>query len=98
MRRLPDEREIKRDFKARQSRQFFAIGLSLFLLLLSALIYTRADVFGAISKHVILVSQVIVIAAFVGFSGFNWRCPSCGKYLGSDISRRVCKQCGVRLG
>jgi hypothetical protein len=87
-----------RDFKSRQSKQFVAIGVALFLLLLSTLLYTRADIFGAISKNSILVSQVIVIAAFVGFSGLNWRCPSCGKYLGSDITRRSCKQCGVRFG
>jgi rRNA maturation endonuclease Nob1 len=27
----------------------------------------------------------------------NWRCPSCKKYLGKNINRHTCKQCGNRL-
>lgn len=96
--RSGDEKEIIRDFKSRQSRQFMAIGVALVLLLLSALVYTRSDVFGMVPKTIIFLSQLIVIVAFIGFSGLNWRCPACKKYLGSDIRRRVCKSCGVRLG
>ncbi len=84
-------------FKVRQSRQFIAIGLALFMLLLLTLLYTRNDIFGAFSKGTVFAAQFIVIAAFAGFSSVNWRCPSCGKYLGSDINRRICKRCGIRL-
>jgi hypothetical protein len=39
----------------------------------------------------------VLIAAFICFSAFNWRCPLCKKYLGSNINRHICKHCGTRL-
>ncbi len=86
-----------RDFRSRQSRQFVAIALTLFILLFLALLYTRYDLFGVFSKNTIFGAQIMIIAAFIGFSALNWRCPSCRKYLGNDISRRVCKLCRARL-
>jgi rRNA maturation endonuclease Nob1 len=31
------------------------------------------------------------------FSLFNWRCPSCNKYLGKAINAKFCAKCGVQL-
>ncbi len=98
MKTVRDQQKIIRDFKYRQGRQFFAIGVTLVLLLVSALVYTRSDVFGTVSKNAVFAAQLIAIIAFVVFSAVNWRCPSCGKYLGSDITRRACKHCGCKLG
>lgn len=92
-----DDEQIKREFGVRQSRQFLAIAVTLVLLLFLTLIYRRSDLFGELSKQTILAAQVAVIVAFVGFSAFNWRCPLCKKYLGSDIGRRICRRCGTRL-
>ena len=88
---------IVRDFRSRKKRQFVAIAAALFLVLLSAVMYKRPDLFGAFSKGTLFGAQVVLIAAFIGFTGFNWRCPSCTKYLGNDINRRLCKKCGARL-
>jgi hypothetical protein len=85
------------DFKLRQSRQSLAIGVTLLLLLFLALLYKRPDLFGEFSKDTIVTIQILLIAAFIGFSAFNWRCPSCKKYLGNNIIRRICKHCGTRL-
>lgn len=85
------------DFRLRQSRQLLAMALTLFLLLFLVLIYKRTDIFGEFSRNDIFAWQIILIAVFIGFSVFNWRCPSCNKYLGSDINRRICKKCGIRL-
>lgn len=98
MKQVRDARQIMRDFRARQSRQFIAIGLTLFLLLFLTLLYTRSDIFGIFSKNTVFVTQALIIFAFICFSALNWRCPSCKKYLGSDIGRRICKHCGTRLG
>ena len=92
-----DDQQIMREFGVRQSRQFLAIAVALILLLLLTLIYKRTDLFGTLSKDHIFAAQVVVIAAFIGFSAFNWRCPSCRKYLGTDIARRICRRCGTRL-
>jgi len=85
------------DFRLRQSRQFLAMALTMFLLLLLVLIYKRSDIFGEFSKNNIVGLQIILIGVFIGFSAINWRCPSCNKYLGGDINKRICKKCGIRL-
>jgi hypothetical protein len=97
MKQKRDQREIIQDFKLRQSRQFLAIGLALFILILLTLVYKRPDVFGEISRNTVFGAQIIVIAGFVGYSSLNWRCPACKKYLGSNINRYFCKECGTKL-
>lgn len=92
-----DNKQIMRDFRLRQSRQFLAIAATLLLLLFLSLLYKRSDIIGELSKNTIFAAQIVLIAAFIGFSAFNWRCPSCKKYLGKDINRRKCKQCGTIL-
>jgi len=86
-----------RDFRLRQSLQILAVATALFLILFLAVVYKRPDRFGEFSKDAIFATQLALIVAFIGFTAFNWRCPSCKKYLGNNINRRVCKKCGTRL-
>jgi hypothetical protein len=92
-----DDIQIKREFWLRQGRQFLAIAVALFLVILMAVVYKRHDLVGEFSKNSLVAAQLVVIAAFIGFTAFNWRCPSCKKYLGSDIFRRACRHCKTRL-
>ena len=92
-----DDKKIVQEFRLRQNRQFLAISITLLLLIFLTLIYKRPDLFGEFSREIISITQLVLIAAFIGFSVFNWRCPSCKKYLGHNISRQRCKQCGTRL-
>lgn len=92
-----DEQTVRREFIVRQTRQIIAIAAALFLVLLFAVIYKRPGLFGNFSKDTLSVLQVLLVIAFFNFTAFNWRCPSCGKYLGGDITRRVCRRCGARL-
>jgi len=92
-----DDNQIKQDFRLRQNLQYLAISLTLLFLLFLVLLYKRPDLFGEFSKSSIFSAQVLLIAAFIVFSVFNWRCPSCNKYIGNDINRRICKNCGTRL-
>ncbi|MDA8100986.1 MAG: hypothetical protein M0042_15315 [Nitrospiraceae bacterium] len=92
-----EEMFIIRQYRMRQTRQIVAIALSLFLVLLLAVVYKRPDRFGEFQKQTIFGLQVIVIAAFISYSLYNWRCPSCSAFLKSDIGRRHCKKCGARL-
>jgi hypothetical protein len=90
-----DRNEIIADFRLRQGRQLLGIAVALLLIVLLAMIHHRSDLFGNISKSAILSMQAMVIAAFIGFTSVNWRCPSCNKYLGSNIYKRGCSKCGA---
>ncbi len=92
-----DNKQIMQDFGVRKGRQFLAIAVTLVLLLFLVLLHKHPDLIREISKDTVFVAQIVLIAAFIGFSALNWRCPSCNKYLGNDISRRICKHCGTRL-
>jgi len=92
-----DNKRIMDEFRLRQSRQFLAIGVTLLLILVVAAVYRRPDIFGEFQRNNLFGAQAIMIAAFIGFSSYNWRCPSCKKYLGNDINRRGCRHCGTRL-
>lgn len=91
-----DSRQIVQEFEVRRQRQHFAIAASLFLVLFLVLIYKR-PLLGEISKNTIFGAQIIVISTFIGFTNFNWRCPSCNKFLGNDIGMRICRKCRTRL-
>jgi ribosomal protein S27AE len=92
-----DDKQIKQEFHTRQNRQFIAIAAALFCVLLCAVVYKRPDIFGTFSKGTLFGAQALIIASYIGFTSQNWKCPSCGKRLGNDINRQVCKKCGSRL-
>jgi len=85
------------EFRVRQNHQFIAIAITLFGVLLCAVIYKRPDLFGEYSKGTLFGAQAVVIASYVVYTSYNWTCPSCGKHLGTDINRQICKKCGARL-
>ncbi len=92
-----DETPVMKEFRRRQTRQIITVAVALFLVLLAAVIRKRPDIFGAVSLQSLFAGQAIVIAAFIGFTVMNWRCPSCGKHLGGNIDRRRCGKCGALL-
>ena len=92
-----DDTQIKREFWKRQGRQIVAIAVALFLVILTAVVYKRHDLFGEFSRSSLVAAQIIFISAFIGFTAFNWRCPVCQKYLGRDIHKGVCRHCRTTL-
>ncbi len=95
--RKKDAQTIMRDFAVRRTRQIIAIAATLILVLLLAVLYKRPDLLGAFSKDTLVSVQILLILAFLNFTALNWQCPSCKKYLGNDLNKRACKQCGSRL-
>ncbi len=89
--------QIMHAYHALQNRQIVAIAAALFLVLLLAAAYKRPDVFGSFDKTMLFTLQAFIIALFIGFTAWNWRCPSCRAFLANDISRRQCRRCGARL-
>jgi hypothetical protein len=94
--RKEEEESIRRQYKARRDRQLLAISFAVILLLFLTLIYRRPDLLGEMRKDAIVSGQVFVIVGFFVYSFLNWRCPSCGRYMGNDIFRRTCKRCRCR--
>ena len=50
-----------------------------------------------LTDQTFLVVVGVVILGFFGFSLINWRCPSCGAYLGQRLNPRDCSACGAPL-
>ncbi len=92
-----DEHRLKQEFQARRTRQVIAVAAAIALIVLVAVLFRRPDLFGGLSKGTIVKVQIVVIILFVNFTSYNWRCPSCRRFLGSDIGRQTCKNCGIRL-
>ncbi len=92
-----EDTAIMKEFRRRQTRQILAVAVVLFLVLLAAVVRKRPDIFGEFSSASLFAAQAICIAAFIGFTAMNWRCPACGRHLGGNIDRRRCGRCGTKL-
>ena len=91
------EERIRAEFAKRQGRQSVAIAAAMLLIVVFALLYARPGWLGPNSRSTIFAAQAVVIAAFIGFTWQNWRCPACNRHLGGDLHRRGCRKCRVRL-
>lgn len=92
-----DKDRIKREFKTRRIRQIIAIGTTLALLLLLAILYNHTQMLEGFAKNDILAAQILLLCSFIAFSWYNWKCPSCNNYVGPDINRAACRHCGAKL-
>lgn len=45
----------------------------------------------------IALGAVVLVLSGVGCSWLVWRCPACGRYLGRNLSPKLCPHCGVPL-
>ncbi len=95
------ENKERIEYRARyaviRSRQRIAVLLAFTCVAFLALISKYPGLFFELPKHWVIRIQVLIILVFVNFTAWNWRCPACKKYLGHDIGRKVCPQCGEAL-
>jgi hypothetical protein len=89
--------QVRAEFAKRQGRQIVANAAAILLVIVFAILYGRPGWLGPNSKGTIFSAQVVVIAAFIGFTYQNWRCPACRRHLGGDLYRRACRKCRARL-
>ena len=95
---LLPESELRQEFARRRTRQWLIV-LPVFIAILA--IRAAGDtknptVYGMPTSAVIAIGFAMVIGAIV-FSLWNWRCPSCSKYLGRGINPSFCAKCGFKL-
>ncbi|HTZ19233.1 MAG TPA: hypothetical protein VMB78_12425 [Dissulfurispiraceae bacterium] len=91
------EDQIKLDFARRRRRQMIAIATTCISLVLLALVANHPDIFGSYARNDILSAQILLLAGFIWFNIYNWRCPLCKKSIGPDINIRVCRHCRTGL-
>ena len=90
------EEKIKSDFKIRKTRQIIAIFptiASMFVILFVADKNPDKSIMGI---PLLPVSVVVVVSVLI-FSLWNWRCPSCNRYIGKAINPKFCSKCGIKL-
>ncbi len=78
-----DHNQIMQNFRLRKSRQFIAIAAAMLLIIFLALLHNRPGLFGQLQKKTVLATQLIVIAAFIGFSSVQLEMPSVQKISGT---------------
>lgn len=91
------EDRIRAEFAKRQGRQSVAIAAALLLVIVFAILYARPGWLGPNARGTIFSAQSVVIAAFIGFTYHNWRCPVCKRHLGGELHRNRCAKCQARL-
>lgn len=91
------EKIIVEQFARCYRRQIIGICVSVFFVLFLAAVYKRPDIFGEYLKSSLFAAECLVVAAFIGFTAANWRCPSCVRYLGHDLLIARCRRCGAKL-
>ncbi len=90
--------EIKAEFAVRRRRQLLLLIPVILMFAFAILVGTGklpvpVDPDSATPKVVLF----LVVAACVGYSWVNWRCPACNGYLGRGIEPKHCRNCGAQL-
>lgn len=91
------KRQVERyrdEYAVRRRRQAFAV-IPVALLGLAGAV-SGGTFFGMGQDGVMAAVGVVVLGLF-GFSLVNWRCPSCGAYLGQRLNPKRCRSCGVEF-
>lgn len=95
---LLPESELREEFARRRTRQWILV-----IPMVIAVIAIRSagdsgdpTSYGLPTSVAIAIGFALIIGA-IAFSLYNWRCPSCSKYLGKGINPTFCAKCGFRL-
>ncbi len=92
-----DNEQAAQRFGIIRDRQVTAIALAIVAVIVVVVASKRPDLFGEYSRKTVLLVLGGIILFFINFSSWNWRCPSCKRYLGSDIAQVCCRKCGARF-
>jgi hypothetical protein len=93
------ESELRQDFARRRLRQWLVVipaALAIIAIRVADDAADGAKIYGMSSGTIIAIAFVMIVGILV-FSLWNWRCPSCSKYLGRGINPTFCGKCGFKL-
>jgi hypothetical protein len=95
---LLPESELRQDFARRRTRQWLiVIPVAIAIIAMRVAGDSRNETFYGMPTTVVIgIGFAMVIGAII-FSLYNWRCPSCSKYLGRGINPSFCSKCGFKL-
>lgn len=93
-----EPKEIQTEFKKRKLRQILVVVVLVPIIgvLFYAMNNTDFELGGLTDDRIGLMAMLAMGLAAI-FSLFNWRCPSCKKYLGRKMNQYYCPHCGVKL-
>lgn len=92
--------EIKAEFRKLRRRQLFIMIPTIAIAFIFALYAGTSPNFQNLTGRYETLCLIIFLAAFLllsTFSVYNWRCPSCKKYLGKSLNPAYCERCGAKL-
>lgn len=88
--------ELRELFKRRRRRQWL-VGLPMLGAYGLFILLDKTDSSAGLQSTVLIIGACAFTLAAVGFSVWNWRCPSCDRYLGRNMNLKICGNCGFRL-
>jgi hypothetical protein len=88
--------EIRREFARRRRNQLVLVLPVLVAIFIMTAVEDSQAAYGIPTALLMPAAFVIIIGA-VAWSLYNWRCPSCSRYLGRWINPRFCVRCGAQL-
>ena len=89
-----EAKHVMSEFSRKRKLQYFFSGVTVVLIIAAALARSRSV--PSLSTAYVWIMLVIAVGLIV-FSFFNWRCPSCKKYMGRGYNIKNCPLCGVKL-
>lgn len=91
-------RQVKTEFKERKTKQIAATVIFLpFLFGFFWFSENHQKSFFGMPENIAVPVFIALIVIITVFSFYNWRCPSCKKYLGKGYNPKFCPKCGVEL-
>ena len=84
--------QLREEFKRRKRRQWL-VAIPFFG---AQFVLAMADDANGVMTTVLVIAGAALILGAIGFSVWNWRCPSCEGLLGRGRNE-TCGNCGFRL-
>jgi hypothetical protein len=95
---LLPESDLREEFARRRTRQWIlVIPMVIAVIAIRSAGDSDNPTFWGMPTSVVIGIGFALILGAIAFTLWNWRCPSCSKYLGKGINPSFCSKCGFKL-